>query len=212
MKIVMNFRGTIVELICPDTVGNIAVRAAATVKKAKNKTVSAARDIKNDALSIYERDPAAAKLSEVLLYPGLHAVTIHRLTHALYKKDLRFTAKLLSQKSRFLTGIEIHPGAKLGKRVFIDHGSGVVIGETAEVGDDCTIYQGVTLGGTGKESGKRHPNVGNGVLIGSGAQVLGNITVGDGAKIGAGAVVVKDVPAGATIIGQAARIKGYVSG
>lgn len=158
------------------------------------------------ARAIQARDPARPSLAEVILcYPGLHAVFFHRIAHWLYERKLRFLARLVSQLSRHLTGIEIHPGAKIGKNLFIDHGAGTVIGETAEIGDNVTIYHGVTLGGTGKDTGKRHPTVGNNVFIGAGAQILGPIRIGDGAKIGAGAVVVKDVAPGTTVVGVPGR-------
>ncbi len=163
--------------------------------------------IRHDIQAIRERDPAARSALEVLLlYPGLHALILHRPAHWLYKQGLRLPARAVSQLSRFLTGIEIHPGARIGKGILIDHGAGVVIGETAVVGDGCTLYQGVTLGGTGKEKGKRHPTLGKGVLVGSGAQVLGPCTVGDGAKIAANAVVLRPIPAGATAVGVPARV------
>ncbi|MDK2882875.1 MAG: serine O-acetyltransferase [Bacillota bacterium] len=158
------------------------------------------------ARAIQARDPARPSLAEVILcYPGLHAVFFHRIAHWLYERKLRFLARLISQLSRHLTGIEIHPGAKIGKNLFIDHGAGTVIGETAEIGDNVTIYHGVTLGGTGKDTGKRHPTVGNDVFIGAGAQILGPIRIGDGAKIGAGTVVVKDVAPGVTVTGVPGR-------
>jgi len=145
-------------------------------------------------------------LEVLLAYPGLHAVWFHRIAHWFYRRRLYTLARLISHFSRFLTGIEIHPGARIGRRFFIDHGLGVVIGETTVIGDDCTLYQGVTLGGTGKERGKRHPTLGNGVLVGVGAKVLGAIVVGDNARIGAGAVVVKDVPPNCTVVGIPGRI------
>lgn len=155
-----------------------------------------------DARSIAKRDPAARSVLEVfLLYPGLHAVAWHRLAHALYKAHLYVPARWISQCTRFWTGIEIHPGATIGKELFIDHGMGVVIGETAEIGDHCTIYHGVTLGGTGKAKEKRHPTIGNRVLVGVGAQILGPFKVGDNARIGANAVVLSEVPEGATVVG-----------
>lgn len=151
---------------------------------------------------IKERDPAARNAIEViLLYPGFHAVILHRLAHFFYKIKFFFTARLISQLSRFFTGIEIHPGARIGKNLFIDHGSGVVIGETTEIGDNVTIYQGATLGGTGKDKGKRHPTIGNNVLISTGAKVLGPFKVGDNAKVGANAVVLAEVPANTTVVG-----------
>ena len=158
--------------------------------------------------SIILRDPAARNRLEVITcYPGLHAVWIHRLSHGLWNLGLKWIARLLSMLARWITGIEIHPGAKIGQRVFLDHGFGIVIGETAEVGDDCTIYQGVTLGGTSLYKGvKRHPTLGKGVVISAGAKVLGGFTVGDGARVGSNAVVLKEIPAGATAVGIPARI------
>lgn len=162
--------------------------------------------IRDDARAIRRSDPAARNWWEVALYPGLHAVTLHRLSHRLWTAGIPFLPRLMSQLSRFLTGIEIHPGAQIGHEFFIDHGMGVVIGETTVVGDRVILYQGVTLGGTGKQTGKRHPTLGNDIVVGVGAKVLGAITLGDGARIGAGAVVVKDVPAHSTAIGVPARI------
>ncbi len=163
--------------------------------------------IREDIACVFERDPAARSTWEVITcYPGFHALLIHRLAHRLWRMKLRWLARFVSHVSRFLTGIEIHPGAKVGRRVFIDHGMGVVIGETAELGDDCTLYHGVTLGGTSWNKGKRHPTLGRGVVIGAGAKVLGPIVVGEGAKIGSNAVLVKDVPAGATALGIPARV------
>ena len=163
--------------------------------------------MREDVRVILERDPAAVNTLEVLLaYPGLHAVWLHRLAHALWRRQVPVVPRLISHASRFFTGIEIHPGATLGRRLFIDHGMGVVIGETSVVGDDVLMYQGVTLGGTGKERGKRHPTVGNNVVIGVGAQVLGAITIGDHVRIGAGSVVIKDVPAYSTAVGVPGRI------
>jgi len=161
--------------------------------------------LREDLRAARERDPAAHSTSEILLYQGLHAVWMHRLAHALYIRGHRFSARLVSQISRFLTGIEIHPGARIGKGLFIDHGMGVVIGETTEIGDDVTLYQDVTLGGTGKQDGKRHPTVGNRVMIGMGAKVVGPLNIGDDAKIGAGAVVIKDVPPNTTVVGNPGR-------
>ncbi|TMH43566.1 MAG: serine O-acetyltransferase [Betaproteobacteria bacterium] len=163
--------------------------------------------IREDIACVFERDPAARSTWEVITcYPGFHALLIHRLAHRLWRMKLRWLARFVSHVSRFLTGIEIHPGAKVGRRVFIDHGMGVVIGETAELGDDCTLYHGVTLGGTSWNKGKRHPTLRQGVVIGAGAKVLGPVVVGEGAKIGSNAVVVKDVPAGATALGIPARV------
>lgn len=154
-----------------------------------------------------ENDPAArTKLEVFLLYPSIHARLAHMLSHFLYKKNLLFLARLISQLARFLTGIEIHPGATLGAGILIDHGMGVVIGETAELGDRITIYHGTTLGGTGKEKGKRHPTVGNNVVIGAGAKILGNISIGSNSKIGANSVVINDVPEGATVVGIPGRV------
>lgn len=163
--------------------------------------------IRKDIKVIFERDPAARSFWEVLIcYPGLHALLFHRLAHYFYKKGLILIPRLISQFSRFLTGVEIHPGAKVGEGLFIDHGMGVVIGETAEIGNNVTIYQGVTLGGTGKEKGKRHPTVGNNVVISTGAKVLGNIRIGDNSRIGAGSVVLKNVPANTTVVGIPGKI------
>ncbi len=163
--------------------------------------------LREDVQMVFERDPAAKSTLEVVLtYSGLHALWFHRFAHRLYHGHHFVLARMISQFARFLTGIEIHPGATIGRRLFIDHGSGVVIGETAEVGDDVTLYQGVTLGGTGKEHGKRHPTIGNRVMISSGARVLGAITVGDDCKIGASAVVVKSVPPNCTVVGVPGRV------
>src|SRR2546427_436006 len=164
--------------------------------------------IREDIACVFERDPAARSTWEVITcYPGFHALLIHRLAHRLWRMKLRWLARFVSHLLRFFTGIEIHPGATVGRRVFIDHGFSVVIGETAEVGDDCTIYQCVTLGGTSLHKGaKRHPTLANGVIIGAGAKVLGDFVVGEGAKVGSNAVVVKAVPAGATAVGNPARI------
>lgn len=162
--------------------------------------------------SIKKRDPAVrSSLEIVLLYSGVHAVFNHRIAHFFFKHKLFFLARLTSQLSRFFTGIEIHPGAKIGKRLFIDHGSGVIIGETTEIGDDCTLFQGVTLGGTGKDHGKRHPTLGNNVSVGSGAKILGPVHIGDNTKIAANAVVLNDVPDDCTVVGipgEIVRIKG----
>ena len=163
--------------------------------------------IREDVRSVFDRDPAARTTIEVLLtYPGLHAIWFHRLSHGLWKRGLRFPARWLSTLARWLTGIEIHPGARIGRRFFIDHGMGVVIGETAEIGDDVTLYHGVTLGGTSWNPGKRHPTLANGVVVGAGAKVLGPITMHEGARVGSNAVVVKDVPAGATVVGIPGRV------
>ncbi len=164
--------------------------------------------LREDIASIIERDPAARTAWEVLTcYPGLHAIIMHRWASWCWRHGLKWLSRFISQIARLLTAIEIHPGATIGRRVFIDHGFGVVIGETAEVGDDCTIYQGVTLGGTSLNKGaKRHPTLGRGVIVGAGAKVLGGFTIGEGAKIGSNAVVAKEVPAGATAVGNPARI------
>jgi serine O-acetyltransferase len=157
--------------------------------------------------SVYARDPAARSAFEVLTtYPGIHALFLHRVAHRLWVWRLRWLGRALSQFARWITGIEIHPGARIGKRFFIDHGMGVVIGETAEIGDDCTLYHGVTLGGTTWRKEKRHPTLGNNVVIGAGAKILGPIVVGDGARIGSNSVVVKDVPGGATVVGIPGRV------
>ncbi|MBP1467188.1 serine O-acetyltransferase [Candidatus Chloroploca sp. M-50] len=169
-------------------------------------TYSLLRVLRDDIRAIFRNDPAARNLAEVLLYPGLHAIVLHRLAHALWRRKTPFLPRLISQYARFLTGIEIHPGACIGSGFFIDHGMGVVIGETTEIGNDVMLYQGVTLGGTGKQQGKRHPTLADKVVVGVGASVLGAITVGEGARVGGGAVVVKDVPAHATAIGVPARI------
>lgn len=164
--------------------------------------------LREDVEVIFEQDPAARSYLEVILtYSGLHAIWSHRLAHAFYKRKFFFIARVISQISRFFTGIEIHPGAKIGRRFFIDHGMGVVIGETCEIGNDVTIYQGVTLGGTGKEKGKRHPTLKDNVLVATGAKVLGSITIEENSKIGAGSVVLKDVPPNSTVVGIPGRIK-----
>lgn len=163
--------------------------------------------MRRDIQVVFERDPAARSVLEVLLcYPGLHALWFHRVAHWLWNHNFKLLARFISHISRWLTLIEIHPGAKIGQGFFIDHGAGVVIGETAEIGDNVTLYQGVTLGGTGKEKGKRHPTIGNNVVIGTGARILGNITIGDNCKIGAGAVVLRDVPPNCTVVGNPGRI------
>lgn len=163
--------------------------------------------LKEQIAVVFERDPAARSTWEIITcYPGFHALLMHRLAHGLWDGGFKWLARLISHIARWLTGIEIHPGATIGRRCFIDHGMGVVIGETAEIGADCTLYHGVTLGGTSWAKGKRHPTLGNGVVIGAGAKVLGPIIIGDGAKIGSNAVVVKPVPAGATAIGVPARL------
>jgi serine O-acetyltransferase len=164
-------------------------------------------NLREDIRTIKERDPAARNYVEILLcYPGLHAICLHRIAHSLYQREWYTTARLVSHFNRCFTGIEIHPGAKIGRRLFIDHGMGVVIGETSEIGDDCLIYKGVVLGGTSLVKKKRHPTLGNRVIIGSNSTILGAITIGDGARIGSGSVVVKSVPAGVTVVGVPGRI------
>ena len=163
--------------------------------------------IREDIQAVFERDPAARTTWEVMTtYPGVHAVMMHRGAHALWRSNLKWLARVLSNVARLITGIDIHPGARIGRRFFIDHGMGVVIGETAVIGDDCTLYHGVTLGGTSWQKGKRHPTLGNDVVVGAGAKVLGPIDVADGARIGSNAVVVKNVPAGATVIGVPGKL------
>jgi len=163
-----------------------------------------------DMQAVYDNDPAAVSTLEVLLaYPGLHAILMYRLAHWIHERGVPIIPRLISHLARFLTGIEIHPGAKIGRRFFIDHGMGVVIGETSEIGDDCMLYQGVTLGGTGKERGKRHPTLGNGVVVGVGAKVLGAITLGDNVLVGASTVVLKDVPPNSTVVGVPGRVVAY---
>ncbi|MDI6814632.1 MAG: serine O-acetyltransferase [Dehalococcoidales bacterium] len=165
------------------------------------------KTLREDIQTVFARDPAARTIPEVIFcYPGLHALWFHRLAHFLWRHKFLFLARFLSHINRFLTGIEIHPGAKIGRRFFIDHGAGVVIGETAEIGDDVLLYQGVVLGGTTLEKKKRHPTIGNNVVMGTGAVALGAITIGDGARIGSGSVVVKSVPPGATVVGIPGRV------
>ncbi|KAF0824021.1 serine O-acetyltransferase [Cytobacillus firmus] len=164
--------------------------------------------MKEDIEVVFEQDPAARSYLEVILtYSGLHAVWSHRIAHALFKRKFYFLARVVSQISRFFTGIEIHPGAKIGRRFFIDHGMGVVIGETCEIGDNVTVFQGVTLGGTGKEKGKRHPTIKDNALIATGAKVLGSITIGENSKVGAGSVVLHEVPPNSTVVGIPGRVK-----
>ena len=165
------------------------------------------KSIKDLITSVKENDPAVRNLLEVFLcYPGLHAVWIYRISHIFYKLKLFLIARMINYTGRMLTGVDIHPGATIGKRLFIDHAQGVVIGETAIIGDDVVMFHGTTLGGTGKDKGKRHPTIGNNVVIGCGAKVLGNITIGDNAKVGANAVVIKDVPNNATAVGIPAKV------
>ncbi len=162
---------------------------------------------REDIQSVFERDPAARNTFEILTaYPGIHAIIFHRLSHKLWNLGMKWLARILSNVARLFTGIEIHPGAVIGRRFFIDHGMGVVIGETAVIGDDCTLYHGVTLGGTSWEKGKRHPTLSNNVVVGAGAKVLGPILIGEGARIGSNAVVVKDVPPGATVVGVPGKL------
>jgi serine O-acetyltransferase len=165
--------------------------------------------IREQIETVFKRDPAARSVLEIVLcYPGFHAVLIHRLAHGVYNRGWFTLARVISQFSRTATGIEIHPGATIGRRFFIDHGMGIVIGETSEIGDDVLMYQGVTLGGTGKDSGKRHPTIGNEVVIGTGAKILGNIIIGDHVKVGAGSVVVRSVPHHSTVVGVPGRVVG----
>ncbi|MDI6800246.1 MAG: serine O-acetyltransferase [Actinomycetota bacterium] len=165
------------------------------------------KSIRDDIAAVKERDPAATSTLEILVtYPGLHALIFHRLAHSIHRRGFKVTARIISHLARFLTGIEIHPGATIGKALFIDHGMGTVIGETSEIGDNVTIYQGVTLGGTGKEKGKRHPTIGNNVVIGVGATVLGAIKVGDNSVVGGGAVVINPVPPDSTVVGIPGRV------
>ena len=178
--------------------------AIGVAAKGLKKTVN---DVKSDVKAVRERDPAAKSNAEVvLLYPSIHALMAYRVAHSLHEKEHYFAARAISQTARFFTGIEIHPGAKIGKGLVIDHGMGVVIGETTEIGDNCTLYQGVTLGGTGKDVGKRHPTLGNNVMVGAGAKVLGPFTIGDNTKIAAGAVVLDEMPDNCTAVGIPAKI------
>lgn len=177
------------------------------IKQLKQKIDNIKFELKEDIQAVFDRDPAARNTLEVLLtYPGVHALLLHRVAHSMWQHDQKGMARFVSFGNRFLTGIEIHPAAKIGRRFFIDHGMGVVIGETAEIGDDVTLYHGVTLGGVSLNEGKRHPTLEDGVVVGAGAKVLGGFTVGKYAKIGSNAVVVKEVPAGATMVGSAARL------
>lgn len=178
-----------------------------TLTAIAKQLTSVRQALQEDIQAVFERDPAARNTAEVLLtYPGVHAVLLHRAAHALWQREHKGLARFVSFGNRFLTGIEIHPAAKIGRRFFIDHGMGVVIGETAEIGDDVTLYHGVTLGGVSLNEGKRHPTLEDGVVVGAGAKVLGGFTVGKYAKIGSNAVVVKEVPAGATMVGSSARL------
>ena len=187
--------------------GEFAAKMKKTVNKTKNNINNAVQSVKYDVRAIRERDPAAkSDLEVLLLYSGMHAILAHRVAHFLHEKKCYLGARAVSQLSRFITGIEIHPGAKIGKGLVIDHGMGVVIGETAEIGDNCTIYQGVTLGGTGKDIGKRHPTLGNNVLVGAGAKVLGPFKIGNNSKIAANAVVLEAIPENCTAVGIPAKV------
>ncbi len=177
------------------------------IAKLTGCVTSLKEEIQTDVEAVKNRDPAAKSNVEiVMLYSGVHALLAYRVSHKLYLSKHYFSARLVSQLSRFLTGIEIHPGATIGKGLFIDHGMGVVIGETAEIGDNCTLYQGVTLGGTGKDTGKRHPTLGDNVMVGSGAKILGPVRIGSNSKVAAGAVVLKEIPDGSTAVGIPARV------
>ena len=190
-----------------DTAVTLSSIAAHGVKKAVQRTDALVREIRYDVQAVRQRDPAATSDAEILLlYSGVHARTAHRLSHALYRRGHTLAARAVSQGAKFITGIEIHPGATIGRGLVIDHGAGVVIGETAEIGDNCTIYQGVTLGGTGKDVGKRHPTLGNNVMIGAGAKVLGPVTIGDNVKVAAGAVVLTELPENSTAVGIPAKV------
>ena len=198
----------------PDFIGYInaelaelARKSVSTVKRAHRGARALCRSVREDVNAVRERDPAArSNLEVLLLYSGVHALIAHRIAHGLYLREHYFSARAISQISRALTGIEIHPGATIGKGLMIDHGMGVVIGETAEIGDNCTIYQGVTLGGTGKDVGKRHPTLGNNVMVGAGAKVLGPFSIGDNVKIAANAVVLKEIPDESTAVGIPAKV------
>jgi serine O-acetyltransferase len=184
-----------------------AKSALKTAKAAKRTADKFIASVKDDVAAVRDRDPAAKSDMEVLLlYSGVHALIAHRIAHGLYKKEKYLPARAISQFAKMVTGIEIHPGATIGKGLVIDHGSGVVIGETAEIGDNCTLYQGVTLGGTGKDVGKRHPTLGNNVMIGAGAKVLGPFKIGDNVKIASNAVVLEEIPADSTAVGIPARV------
>lgn len=190
-----------------DNKKNIGDKAVKCIKRAGRATKSFVDTVKDDVAAVRERDPAARSNAEVLLlYSGVHAIIAHRIANKLYKKEHYFAARAVSQAAKAMTGIEIHPAATIGKGLVIDHGSGVVIGETAEIGDNCTIYQGVTLGGTGKDVGKRHPTLGNNVMVGAGAKVLGPLHIGDNTKIAANAVVLDEIPENCTAVGIPAKI------
>lgn len=182
-------------------------RATDSIARLPSKTKDAVSSVKEEVRTFRDRDPAAKSDAEVLLlYSGLHAILAYRVSHKLYLTEHYFSARAVSQMARFFTGIEIHPGATIGKRLFIDHGAAVVIGETTEIGDDCMIYQGVTLGGTGKDVGKRHPTLGNNVMVGAGAKVLGPMRIGDNTKVAAGAVVLSEIPDNSTAVGIPAKV------
>lgn len=197
-----NTNKSAVRVECPpyQAIRRLAGKAVMTCESARN-------EVREDVSAVRQRDPAARSNAEILLlYSGVHAILAYRVAHKLYLSGHPLSARTVSQLARFLTGIEIHPAAKIGKGLFIDHGMGVVIGETTEIGDNCTLYQGVTLGGTGKDTGKRHPTLGNNVLVGSGAKVLGPLTIADNCKIAAGAVVLTNIPENSTAVGIPARI------
>ncbi len=193
--------------ITEDTLHLLAKAAADYSRRVKRGAKALAKSVREDVAAVRDRDPAAKSDAEVLLlYSGIHALIAHRVAHGLYKKEHYFSARAISQGAKMITGIEIHPGATIGKGLMIDHGTGVVIGETAEIGDNCTIYQGVTLGGTGKDVGKRHPTLGNNVMVGAGAKVLGPFYIGDNTKIAANAVVLEEIPENCTAVGIPAKI------
>ena len=198
-------KGSIEKLI--DAASDISKATAYVAKDISRSTRKLVRSVKEDVRAVRERDPAARSNAEILLlYSGVHALAAYRVAHKLHENEHYFAARALSQAAKAVTGIEIHPGAKIGKGLVIDHGTGVVIGETAEIGDNCTIYQGVTLGGTGKDIGKRHPTLGNNVLVGAGAKVLGPFYIGDNSKIAANAVVLKEIPENSTAVGMPAKV------
>lgn len=191
-------------ILCAEAAEALAEPWTAPIKQ---ELRAALNEIRTDIDAVRQRDPAAKSDVEVLLlYSGVHALLAYRVAHRLYLSEHYFSARLVSQLARFFTGVEIHPGATIGKALVIDHGAGVVIGETAEIGDNCTLYQGVTLGGTGKDVGKRHPTLGDGVMVGAGAKVLGPFTIADGSKVAAGAVVLKEIPENSTAVGIPARV------
>ena len=191
----------------PDIFGKIKEGIRDTERKIARVIAATEREVRETVQTVKERDPAARSTAEVLLlYSGVHAIMAHRVSHSLYQKGHYFSARAVSQVARRLTGVEIHPAAKIGKGFFIDHGMGVVIGETAEIGDNCTIYQGVTLGGTGKDVGKRHPTLGDNVMVGAGAKVLGPVTIGSNSKIAANAVVLHAVPENSTAVGIPTKV------